>query len=154
MCDYSLEHLTSRPAKVGDKLVTTRFRHSLTGGFCAIGEPNVAVCLKPGTEIAFDREIAIPGGFWLRSKKLGATVARFRQVNVGFRAMHHDALELPNGQIVFLIRLCEGQTATVIQLPAERFQGLVGTDSVSEAAGSVSAPARDSEIRWNLDTEI
>jgi hypothetical protein len=35
MCDYSLEHLTSRPAKVGDKLVTTRFKHSLTGGFCA-----------------------------------------------------------------------------------------------------------------------
>ena len=71
MCDYSLEHLASRPAKVGDKLVTTRFRHSLTGGFCAISEPNVAVCLKPGTEIAFDREISIPGGFWLGSKKLG-----------------------------------------------------------------------------------
>ena len=33
MCDYSLEHLASRPAKVGDKLVTTRFKHSLTGGF-------------------------------------------------------------------------------------------------------------------------
>ena len=57
MCDYSLEHLTSRPAKVGDKLVTRRFKHSLTGGFCAIGEPNVAVCLKPGTELAFEREM-------------------------------------------------------------------------------------------------
>ncbi len=138
MCDYSLEHLASRPAKVGDKLVTTRFRHSLTGGFCAIGEPNVAVCLKPGTEIAFDREITTPGGFWLRSKKLGATVARFRQVNVGCRAMHHAALELPNG-LVFLTRLCEGQTATVIQLPAERFQGPVGTESLSKATGSPTA---------------
>ena len=47
MCDYSLEHLTSRAAKVGDKLVTTHFKHSLTGGFCAIGEPNIAVCLSP-----------------------------------------------------------------------------------------------------------
>ena len=49
MCDYSLEHLASRPARVGDTLVTTKFRHSLTGGFCGVGEPNVAVCLQPGS---------------------------------------------------------------------------------------------------------
>ena len=114
MCDYSLEHVASRPAKIGDKLVTTRFGHSFTGGFCAIGEPNVAVCLRPGTELAFDREIRAPAGFWLRLKGLGATVARFRQVNVDCRAMHHDALELPNGEFVYVTRLCEGQTATVI----------------------------------------
>jgi hypothetical protein len=78
MCDYSLEHLASRPAKVGDKLVTTHFKHTLTGGFCAVGEPNVAVCLKPGTELAFDHEIEIPAGFWLRPKKLVSKVARFR----------------------------------------------------------------------------
>jgi hypothetical protein len=118
MCDYSLEHVASRPAKVGDKLVTTRFGHSLTGGFCAVGEPKVTVCLRPGTELAFDSEIRVPAGFWMRSKKLVATVARFRQVNVGCRAMHHDALELPDGKIIFVTRLCEGQTATVIQLPA------------------------------------
>jgi hypothetical protein len=47
MCDYSLEHLASRPARVGNTLVTTKFSRSLTGGFCAIGEPNVAVCLQP-----------------------------------------------------------------------------------------------------------
>ena len=32
--------------------------------------------------------------------------------------MNHDALEFPNGQIVLLTRLCEGQHATVLQLPA------------------------------------
>ena len=122
MCDYSLEHLTSRPAKVGDKLVTTRFKHSLTGGFCAIGEPNVAVCLKPGTELAFEREIEIPSGFWQSPKKTGANVARFRQVNEGCRAMHHDALELPGGKIVLLTSLTAGQLATVIQLPATERQ--------------------------------
>ena len=53
MCDYSLHHVANRPAKVGDKLVTTKFRESSTRGFAAIGEPNVAVCLLPGTEIAF-----------------------------------------------------------------------------------------------------
>jgi hypothetical protein len=118
MCDYSLEHLASRPARVGDKLVTTRFKHSLTGGFCAIDEPNVAVCLNPGTELAFEREIEIPSGFWQRPKKTGAKVARFRQVNEGCRAMHHDALELPAGKIVLLTSLMAGQLATVIQLPA------------------------------------
>jgi hypothetical protein len=118
MCDYSLEHLASRPARVGDTLVTTKFKHSLTGGFCAVGEPNVAVCLQPGTELAFDSEIEAPSGFWMRPKKLGANVARFRQVNEGWRTMHHDALELPGGRIVLLTRLNEGQRATVLQLPA------------------------------------
>jgi hypothetical protein len=95
-----------------------RSSRSLTGGFCAVGEPNVAVCLQPGTELAFDSEIEVPSGFWMRSKKLGANVARFRQVNEGCRTMHHDALELPGGRVVLLTRLTEGQRATVLQLPA------------------------------------
>jgi hypothetical protein len=116
MCDYSLEHLASRPAKVGDRLVTTSFR-SLTVGFCAVGAPNIAVCLQPGTELAFDSEIELPGRFW-KVRKLGASVARFRRVNEGWRTMHHDALELPGGQILLLTALREGQFATVLQLPA------------------------------------
>ena len=32
--------------------------------------------------------------------------------------LHHDALEFPNGEFVLLTRLCEGQFATVLQLPA------------------------------------
>jgi hypothetical protein len=122
MCDYSLEHLASRPARVGDTLVTTKFRHSLTGGFCAVDDPNVAVCLQPGTELAFESEIEAPSGFWTRSKRLGANLARFRQVNEGCRMMHHDALELPGGRVVLVTRLTEGQRATVIQLPANAGQ--------------------------------
>jgi len=41
MCDYSLHNVAARPAKVGDKLVSTRFPNSITRGFAAIGEPNV-----------------------------------------------------------------------------------------------------------------
>ena len=122
MCDYSLEYLASRPAKVGDKLITTKFSRSLTGGFCAIGEPNVAVCLQPGTELAFEREIEAPSGFWMRPRKLGAKLAQFRRVNEACRTMHHDALELPGGQVILLTRLCEAQHATVIQLPATERQ--------------------------------
>src|SRR4249920_1913696 len=94
MCDYSLEHLASRPAKVGDKLITTRFGHALTGGFCAVDQPQVAVCVQPGTELAFVREIESQAAFRLFSpRRLGTKVARFRRVNEGQPCRHHDALE-------------------------------------------------------------
>ena len=123
MCDYSLQYVASRPAKVGDKLVTTQFANSITRGFAAVGEPNVAVCLLPGTEVAFDKEVEREhalGFFPMRmpGKKLGEKVARFRQVKKEQPHVHHDALEFPDGQIVLLTRLCQGQQATVLQLPA------------------------------------
>jgi hypothetical protein len=119
MCDYSLEHLASRPAKVGDQLVTTKFGRTYTTGFCSLGEPNVAVCIKPGTELAFEREIE-SDSLWL-SRRLESQVARFRRVNEDRTFGHHDALELPSGKVVLLTRLLVGQRATVLQLPvAER----------------------------------
>jgi hypothetical protein len=119
MCDYSLHYVASRPAKVGDKLVTTSFRESYTRGFAAVGEPNVAVCLLPGTEIAFDREVECDRVFGLlRRRKIEAKVARFRQINQDRRTSHRDALEFPDGEVVLLTSLWEGQHATVLQLPA------------------------------------
>jgi len=123
MCDYSLHHVASRPAKVGDKLVTTQFFNSSTRGFSAIGEPNVAVCLLPGTEVAFDNDVEVEAGFrlllsWKRHKAIDAKVARFRQIDVNVPHVHHDALEFPDGQVVLVTRLREGQRATVLQLPA------------------------------------
>jgi hypothetical protein len=119
MCDYSLDLVASRPAKVGDELVTTKFQNSMTRGFAAIGEPNVAVCLLPGTEVAFEKEVKYERFFTLfPNMKLGKKVAQFRQINVGKAGVHHDALEFPDGETVLLTRLCEGQHATVLQLPA------------------------------------
>jgi hypothetical protein len=119
MCDYSLHYVANRPAKVGDKLVTTRFRESSTRGFAAIGEPNVAVCLLPGTEIAFDREVDCDHGFgFLRTRKVYGKVARFRHINTDQPGLHRDALEFPDGEVVLLTRLYEGQHAIVLQLPA------------------------------------
>ena len=46
------------------------------------------------------------------------TLHRFQQVNKDKPNVHHDALEFPNGQIVLVTRLCEGQHAIVLQLPA------------------------------------
>ena len=119
MCDYSLEHLNSRLAKIGDRLVTTKFGRMCTTGFCAVGEPSLAVCIKPGTELAFEREIEREAPLFKRV--LGSQVARFRRVNQHRTWVHHDALELPSGKTVLLARLLEGQRATVLQLPvAER----------------------------------
>ena len=55
MCDYSLHHVASRPAKVGDKLLTSKFFNTPTGGFAAEDDANVAVCLLAGTETPSSR---------------------------------------------------------------------------------------------------
>jgi hypothetical protein len=47
------------------------------------------------------------------------TTAIFRQINKDKVVAHHDALEFPDGQLVLLTCLSEGQQATVLQLPAE-----------------------------------
>jgi len=121
MCDYSLHHVATRPAQIEDKLVTTRFNNSITRGFAAVGEPNVAVCLLPGTELAFDENVECERlGGMLPSKKIGQRLARFRQINMDAPTSHHDAVEFPDGQIPLLTRLCEGQRATVLQLPVAK----------------------------------
>jgi hypothetical protein len=111
MCDYSLHHVASRPAKVGDKLLSTRFNRSGTGGFAAIGEPNVAVCLLPGTEVAFETDVEYEHAFRplvpsLRFGFVEQRLARFRQIN------------RDKPLIVLVTWLRPGQRATVLQLPA------------------------------------
>ena len=119
MCDYSLHLVASRPAEIGDKLVTTDFARSITRGFSAVGEPEVAVCLLPGTEIAFQDEVRYDRAFSLFGKaRIEHKVARFRQVNMDDPHVHHDALEFPGGQIVLLTRLVPEQCAVVLQLPS------------------------------------
>jgi hypothetical protein len=119
MCDYSLHDVASRPAKVGDKLISTQFPNAITRGFSDPAEPRVAVCLLPGTELAFENEVECDASFrFLPNWKSAHKVARFRQVNLDRPAAHHDALEFPDGKIVLVTNLCEGQRATVLQLPS------------------------------------
>ena len=115
----SLHLVASRPAKVGDKLVTTDFAKSITRGFSDIGEPEVAVCLLPGTELAFEDNVQYDRALRVFGKvRVNHKVARFRQVNMNDPHAHHDTLEFPDGRIVKVTRLVAGQTATVLQLPA------------------------------------
>jgi hypothetical protein len=142
MCDYSLHHVMSRPATVGDKLVTTNFFGTITRGFTAVGDPNVAVCLLPGTEIAFDQDIVqYDATTHMPVRHEGQRVARFRELNKANPHTHHDALEFPDGRTVLVTHLYEGQKATVLQLPVtERpAEAVEAKDQVEEDARALTA---------------
>ena len=121
MCDYSLLHVRSRPAKVGDKLTTRDFGTG-THGFAAAEDTAVAVCVLPGTELAFADTVTLSDHRFIvgwKVKKLVYSTAIFRQVNNHDPRVHHDALEFPDGRIVLLTKLMVDQEATVLQLPAQ-----------------------------------
>ena len=143
MCDFSLKSVRSRPAKVGDKLVTRDFGTG-TRGFAAINNSELAVCLMPGTELAFAEEVAIlPYGLlgW-RRKTTGHRTAIFRQLNKDRLTAHHDALEFPDGRAE-LLTLVRGSMATVLQLPAQPTSAAEG-----EAQTRVAYVGSISEIDW------
>jgi hypothetical protein len=120
MCDYSLHHVKSRPAKVGDKLTTHNFNTG-TRGFVSPDDRTTAVCILPGTELAFSKDVKWAPFSLLswRVKVIESTTAIFRQVNEDIPRVHHDALEFADGTCVLLTDLLDGQEATVLQLPAQ-----------------------------------
>ncbi len=127
MCDYSLMNAKSRPATVGEKLVTKNFGMG-TRGFASVNDDNVvlsavtAVCVLPGTELAFDAPVNVAPIYTMfnsqEARTIEATTARFRQINKETTLAHHDALEFGDGDFVLLTNIIDGQVATVLQLPA------------------------------------
>ncbi len=119
MCDYSLQNVSSRPATVGDQLVTHDFRTG-TRGFADAEAQSVAVCLLPGTEIAFPDGLLVARRTWFgwQRKPVCYHTAIFRQINKNVLNVHHDALEFPDGHVMLLTTVAANQKATVLQLPA------------------------------------
>lgn len=124
MCDYSLHGVANRPAKIGDKLVSTNFINTITRGFTEVDQPKVAVCLLPGTELKIDtplkahrRDISALVQFLIGPRIIEGGIARFVQVNKNKPDRHHDALEFPDGSVVMVTDLLPGQHAEVLQLP-------------------------------------
>jgi hypothetical protein len=121
MCDFSLQHAKSRPAVVADKLVSHNFGRG-TVGFKSVDDPvgdATAVCILPGTELGFDKAIKLRWSYNEGTRFEGQfTTAIFRQRDKDKPNVHHDVLEMPDGQQVLLTHLEEGQNATVLQLPA------------------------------------
>jgi len=137
MCDYSLHHVKSRPAKVGDQLTTRDFNLG-TRGFAASENNNVAVCVMPGTELSFANEVTRMR-LWPWTKPIiNYKTAIFRQINRHDLMAHHDALEFPDGKIVLLTHLTEGQRATVLQLPATAVESKATQREAYEAPAAMN----------------
>jgi len=129
MCDYSLHAVATRPAQVGETLISTTFRGTSTRGFASESEPAVAVCMLPGTELAFAENVKYDNR-WIWTKTINYRVGKFGAIDPDVPHRHHDAIEFPDGNHVLVTQLCEGQRATVLQLPV--------TDRVAERAPSVA----------------
>ena len=100
MCDYSLHDVASRPARVGDKLTTRDFGTG-TRGFAGADDARVAVCVLPGTELAFAEPVECGHRSLLKwgRKTFNHRTAIFRQINKERAAAHHDALGFRTGSL-------------------------------------------------------
>jgi hypothetical protein len=116
MCDYSLHAVATRPAQVGETLITTTFRGTATRGFASEIEPSVAVCMLPGTELAFAENVRCDNR-WIWTKTINSRVGKFGAIDPDVPHRHHDAIEFPDGSNVLVTQLAEGQRVTVLQLP-------------------------------------
>ncbi|MET4384800.1 hypothetical protein ABIB73_000535 [Bradyrhizobium sp. F1.4.3] len=116
MCDYSLHAVATRPAEVGETIVTTTFRGTSTRGFASEADMSVAVCLLPGTELAFADSVRYDNR-WIWTRTINSRVGKFGKVDPHIPDRHHDAIEFPDGKYVLVTQLVEGQRATVLQLP-------------------------------------
>ena len=117
MCDYSLHAVATRPATAGETLITTTFRGTSTRGFASEDEPEVAVCLLPGTELAFAENVKYDSR-WIWTRRANFRVGKLGEIDRHVPDRHHDTIEFPDGSHVLVTLLCEGQRASVVQLPA------------------------------------
>src|ERR1700681_4920762 len=132
MCDYSLHAVATRPAQVGETLISTTFRGTSTRGFASEKEPEVAVCMLPGTELAFAENVRYDNR-WIWTRSINFRVGKFGAIDPDIPHRHHDAVEFPDGSHVLVTQLCEGQRVSVLQLPvaeqaAERKQPAAATN--------------------------
>lgn len=149
MCDYSLGLVASRPGRVADKLVCTAFKNTATVGFAAVEDVSTAVCLLPGTELAFEKGVRYTYGFLgMLRRRTSSGVARVCQVNTHDPHTHHDALQLPDGRVITLQQLVTGQRATVLQLPAQPQRERAAAET--ESPGHTVAAPRSAETRLTV----
>ena len=138
MCDYSLHAVATRPAVVGETLVTTTFRGTSTRGFASESDLGVAVCMLPGTELAFENDVRYDNR-WIWTRTINSRVGKFGKIDSHIPERHHDAIEFPDGSYVLVTQLVEGQRATVLQLPVTKPVG-VPAQAAAATRASTSLP--------------
>jgi hypothetical protein len=72
--------------------------------------------MLPGTELAFTDDVKYDNR-WIWTRSIGSRVGKFGKIDPHVPERHHDAIEFPDGNYVLVTQLCEGQRATVLQLP-------------------------------------
>ena len=150
MCDYSMHAIASRPAKVGETLVSTDFRGTSTRGFASAEETRVAVCLPPGTELVFEQNVTYRGR-WFGSKKIPFSVAQFCKLNPENPHQHHDALAFPDGTTLLVDSLVRGQRARVLQLPVSATD--IAAKTLSSTPFVFARVARSEALARETDSE-
>lgn len=135
MCDYSVDVVANRPAVVADKLIVTQFLPSHSRGFSGTGDQNTAVCLRLGTEIAFDHPVRYHHYPTNSVRTLKQKTAQFFKQDTEAECVHHDALRFGDGTVLVLNNLIPGQRATVLQLPVD-----AGAEKGSSKAEGWHAP--------------
>jgi hypothetical protein len=121
-------------------VITTTFRGTSTRGFASESEPAVAVCMLPGTELAFAEDVRYDNR-WIWTRSINFRVGKFGAIDPDVPHRHHDAIEFPDGSNVLVTQLCEGQRATVLQLPVSQ-QAAEHAKSTAET----SAPTRSVSV--------
>ena len=139
MCDYSLHAMATRPAEVGETVVTTTFRGTSTRGFASESDPGVAVCMLPGTELAFADDVKYDNR-WIWTRSVNSRVGKFGKMDPHIPDRHHDAIEFPDGNYVLVTQLCEGQQVTVLQLPVTQPVSQPTQTSAAAPAPTTSLP--------------
>jgi hypothetical protein len=69
-----------------------------------------------GDRIGLDQDVKYDHS-WIWKKTTNFRVARFRKIDPHNAYRHHDALELPDGNVILVTQLSSGQRVTVLQLP-------------------------------------
>jgi hypothetical protein len=95
MCDFSLQSVRSRPAKVGDRLVTRDFGTG-THGFAAADNFGLAVCVMPGTTACEETDPAKSRSFAPEGSRPLRSAPHTRQVS----HRDHPIDKLPVGRAV------------------------------------------------------
>jgi hypothetical protein len=131
--------LATRPAKVGETLITTTFPGTSTRGFASESDLNVAVCMLPGTELAFAQNVRYDNR-WIWTRQVNFRVGKFGAIDQQIPDRHHDTIEFPDGRHVLVTLLCEGQRATVLQLPVVA-QAAGRTPDIADTSAATRIPA-------------
>ena len=98
MCDYSLQHVRSRPAKVGDNL-TTRDFGTRTRGFAAAEDRGVGVSFFRGPSSRFPARDAyrLPLRRRVEGGNTSSRDGNLPASELNEPMMHHDALDFRIG---------------------------------------------------------